>query len=112
MPDTISSIVYRFAQQVKLVLGSGLSKVILYGSYARGDYRKNSDIDVMLLVKLSDEEIKGISEKIYEVAFEIELENEVHLSIVIKNEEQFEYWKDTLPFYKNVRREGVEINAE
>ena len=31
--------------------------------------------------------------------------------VVIKNEEQFEYWADTLPFYRNVSREGVVINA-
>ena len=29
------------------------------------------------------------------------------LSPVIKNEEQYEYWVDTLPFYRNVRDEGI-----
>ena len=35
---------------MKRMLISKLSKIILYGSYARGDYRENSDVDVMLLV--------------------------------------------------------------
>ncbi|MDO4468520.1 MAG: nucleotidyltransferase domain-containing protein [Bacillota bacterium] len=30
----------------------------MYGSYARGDYKENSDIDIMVLVKLSEAEIK------------------------------------------------------
>lgn len=81
-------------------------------SYARGDYKSNSDVDVMLLVKMADEEIKKVASRIYDIAFDIELEKGLHISVVIKNEEQFEYWEDTLPFYKNVRREGVEISAE
>jgi len=112
MQNIISDIMYDFAVQVKRLLVDKLSKVILYGSYARGDYRENSDVDVMLLVKLSDAEIKKIAPKVYDLAFDTELEKGIHISVVIKNEEQFEYWEDTLPFYQNVRREGVEINAE
>lgn len=111
MPDMISNIIYGFASKVKCLLGSSLSKVIVYGSYARGDYRSNSDIDVMILVTISDEEIKKTASAIYDLAYDIELEKGLHISVVIKNEEHFEYWKDTLPFYRNVRTEGVEINA-
>ncbi len=32
---------------------NNLSKLIVYGSYARGDYKENSDIDVMILTPLS-----------------------------------------------------------
>ena len=31
-----------------------VSKIILYGSYARGDYRANSDIDVAVVVSKKD----------------------------------------------------------
>ncbi len=31
-----------------------VNKIILYGSYARGDYRKNSDIDVAVVVSKKD----------------------------------------------------------
>lgn len=112
MPDVINNIIYAFAIKVKGLLGRNLSKVIVYGSYARGDYRSNSDVDVMILVKMMDEEIKNVAPIIYDLAYDIELEKELHISVVIKNEEHFEYWKDTLPFYRNVRSEGVEINAE
>lgn len=111
MPDSIISILYGFTRQIKNMLGSNLSKVIVYGSYARGDYHENSDIDVMILTKLDEPEIKKITPSIYDMAYDIELEKGIHISIVIKNEEQFEYWVDTLPFYRNVSREGVEINA-
>lgn len=111
MPDTISNILFGFARQIKSMLGNKLSKVIVYGSYARGDYRENSDVDVMVLVKLTESEIKKIVPIIYDIAYDIELEKGIHISVVVKNEEQFEYWMDTLPFYRNVSKEGVEINA-
>ena len=112
MPDIINNIIYNFALQIKRLLGADLSKVIVYGSYARGDYRENSDVDVMILTKLSDEEIKKIDTKIYDMAYDIELEKGIHISVIIKNEEHFKYWENTLSFYRNVKEEGVLINAE
>ena len=34
----------------------------------------------------------------------------INISPVIKNRKQFEYWVDTLPYYRNVRDEGITIN--
>ncbi len=93
------------------VMGSSLSKVILYGSYARGDNHDFSDVDLMILVKMSDSEIKRIENDVYDIAFEIEIETGIDISPIIKNEAQYEYWVDTLPFYRNVRDEGVVING-
>ncbi len=57
-----------FANQVKEHIGENLSSIILYGSYARGDYRENSDVDIMILTQLQDEEIKKIGATIYDLA--------------------------------------------
>ena len=111
MPNTISNIMYGFSVQLRRLLGNDLSKVILYGSYARGDFHDNSDVDVMVLVKISPEEIEKIEESVFDLAFDIEMEHGIHISPIIKNEDQFEYWVDVLPFYRNVRNEGVEING-
>jgi len=103
-----TNIIYGFSVQLKRLLGNDLSKVILYGSYARGDFQENSDVDVMVLVKIAPEEIE---ESIFDLAFDIEMEQGIHISPIIKNKEQFEYWADVLPFYRNVRNEGVELNG-
>ena len=47
-------IILEFSGQVQRILGDSLTKVILYGSFARGDYTDNSDIDIMILTTLSD----------------------------------------------------------
>lgn len=92
-------------------MGSKLTKVIVYGSYARGDYNSSSDVDVMILVKMSDNEIKKIENQVYDLAFDIEMDTGVDISPIIKNEEQYEYWLDTLPFYKNIHEERVIVNG-
>ncbi len=52
------NILDEFVSRVKLVLGKSFVEAILYGSYARGDNRDNSDIDIMLLTTLSDQRNK------------------------------------------------------
>ena len=39
-------------------------KIILFGSRARGDYRKNSDIDIAVYINLSFREKRKLKEKI------------------------------------------------
>ena len=75
------------------------------------DIETFSDVDLMILVKMSDSEIKRIENDVYDIAFEIEIETGIDISPIIKNEAQYEYWVDTLPFYRNVRDEGVVING-
>ena len=46
VPKNISNIIEEFISGVNEILGDRVKKIILYGSYARGDYNKNSDIDL------------------------------------------------------------------
>lgn len=111
MPTTVSSIIYEYVQQLKKIYGANLSKVIVYGSYARGDYNENSDVDVMILVTLSDEQIKKTTDEVSDCAFDLLMKYGVEISPIVKNIEHFNYWVNTLPFYRNVRDEGVELSA-
>lgn len=81
-----------FSRSVKMILGKNLSKIIVYGSYARGDYREDSDIDIMILTTLSDEEIEQVENKVFDLAFDLELEYGVVINPILKNEESFRYW--------------------
>lgn len=103
----VSEIIMEFSLELKRILGDELSKIILYGSYARGDNQQSSDADIMILVKLCDEKIKFIENEILDCAFEFEMKYGIDISPIIKNEEHYNYWADTLPFYRNIEREGV-----
>ena len=111
MPVHISDIMQEFAKSVRKMLNNSLDSVIVYGSYARGDYSELSDIDVMLLVSLGEEDIKKISDQISDLAFDFMMKYGVDISPVITNVDHFNYWVDNLPFYRNVRDEGVRLSA-
>lgn len=73
IPRSIEILIYKFAQIIQLLLESDLYAIILYGSYARGDYNNNSDIDIMILIDLPETEIKKIENDIDDVVFEMEI---------------------------------------
>lgn len=60
MPESVQTIVTLFAEEVKRVLGKDIDRIIVYGSYARGDFNENSDIDIMVLTSRPEEEIKPV----------------------------------------------------
>jgi len=86
------------------IYGDKLKAVYLYGSYARGDYRQGSDVDVMIL--LSDyrnywEELRRSTE----LASDISLKYDVTVSRLIMKEIQ---WKESdMPVLRNIHKEGV-----
>lgn len=97
----------RFADDVINLLGTSLVKIILYGSYARGDFHENSDMDVMILTSLDDDGIRKIENSVYDIASDYELSENVYISVSIKNIDHFNYWLGALPYYDNVEKEGI-----
>ena len=107
MPKNVSKEIQKFVKEVQQLLGTRLKKIILYGSYARGDYTKYSDVDIMILTNLSFEEIEDYRDKISDIAYDIELDTGIILSPVIKNIEKYNSKVDIVPFYRNIQKEGV-----
>lgn len=80
--------------------------LILYGSYARNDYNKDSDID--LLVLLEKEKITRDDEKrIKYPLYEIEFETGTVISPLILSKSSWESKHRITPFYENVKKEGI-----
>lgn len=107
MPDVMSDLLERYIGEVKNLFGGSLRQVILYGSYARGDYREDSDVDVMILVDLTDMEIKEYQRKLSDLTFDFNMDNDLDIKPIVKNEGHFLKWIQNYPFYSNVKREGV-----
>ena len=58
-------ILCEFRNKTKSIMGDSLKQMILYGSYARGDYGDNSDMDIMVLTELTDDRIIQIEDEIF-----------------------------------------------
>ncbi len=93
--------------QVKKLYGTHLCKVILYGSYARGDFKEDSDIDIMILLDLSELEIKTYGQELSYMTYDFNLDNDLDIKPIAKSEKHFKKWIMNYPFYHNIEKEGV-----
>ena len=109
MPQAMNNLIQEYVMAIKKIYGSHLKQVILYGSYARGDFHEDSDVDIMILVDLPEEELNTFSDKISELGFEYIITHDIWFMPVVKNLEHFQYWSKAYPFYSNVVKEGIAL---
>ena len=83
--------------------------VILYGSRARGDFREDSDYDIMVLVDLSDKKIKSLDDHMLDVDCKYFNQYDMYITAFVCNIDSFNKWVRAHPFYNNVWNEGVAL---
>ena len=108
MSKTLNEILKKYVEDVHKIYGEKLRTVILYGSYARGDFRTDSDIDIMILVDLSDDEIRLKGHMLSNLTFDYNFDNDLEIMPIVKNLDHFNKWLRSYPFYNNIKNEGVE----
>ena len=111
MPISVNVVMSEIVSEMKRIFGDHLRQVILFGSYARGEQEPYSDLDVMVLVNLTDAELGIYNDDIAAVMTDISLKYGVIPSIIDKNQEHFNCWAPFLPFYRAVQTEGIEYYA-
>ena len=89
------------------VLDGKVKDAWLYGSYARGDFHEESDIDILLTAEMTAAELKEYRHDISVINSDLSMEHDVTVSVTVKPLEQFSRYADTLPYYRNVLREGI-----
>lgn len=109
MAPEMKYLLQQYATEVVKIYGPNLKEIILYGSYARGDNREDSDIDIMILVDLTDIEIKEKGNELSEVTFDFSYDYNLQIMPIVKNQGHFNKWINAYPFYNNVRREGIAL---
>ncbi len=79
--------------------------LILYGSYARGDFSDNSDIDLLILIdkeKVTRSDEKRIKYPLYDIEFN----TGTIISPLVFSKKDWENGHKITPFYENIKREG------
>jgi len=107
MPQAMRNLIEQYISEIKKIYGSHLQKVILYGSYARGDFRTDSDVDIMILLDLTDSDLKAYSRELSYMTYDFNLDNNLDIKPIAKNEEHFRKWVVNYPFYASINNEGV-----
>jgi len=84
------------------------AEVILYGSRARGDNKRDSDWDVMILLNR-----KNVDKKIEQIfrhhLLDIELEIGVPISVFVYSKSDWEGKYSITPLVKSIKKEGSSI---
>ena len=109
MPTTLRLLLTKYTEILQKIYGKHLKTVILYGSYARGDYDEDSDIDIMILLDLSDLDIKQYRHELSGETFEFNMDYDLDIKPIAKSQKHFENWVDVYPFYSNIEKEGVKL---
>ena len=109
MPIRVVDLLKQYVNKIKAIYGSHLKTVILYGSYARGDYSEDSDIDIMILLNITDLEIENYGHKLSDMTYDFNMDYDVDIKPIAKYDEHFRYWLKAYPFYANVEREGIKL---
>ena len=87
------------------IYGGLLVSVILYGSVARGTQTDESDIDMAVILR--SKESDDMKERMTDIIVDWELEHNKVLSVLRVDYAKFKIWEDTMPFYKNIKEDGV-----
>jgi uncharacterized protein len=106
LPPAIQLALERVKQALTQIYGERLSAVYLYGSYARGDYHKDSDVDLMIALKGEvnpTQEINRLSKVLSDISLDYD--------VLIASYPVSEAWLQERhgPLFVNVRREGVQL---
>ena len=107
MAQKMENLLKQYIAEIKNIYGLHLQAVILYGSYARGDFNKDLDVDIMILLDISEVELKAYSQKLSYMTYDFNMDNDIDIKPIAKSKEHFRKWIENYPFYANINKEGV-----
>ena len=103
----IKNIIKGFSEDSQKILKDNLVAEYLFGSYARNESDEFSDIDILIIVKHFDYQIRR---KLSQLSSEYSINHGVYISTIVKDARIWERNKfhKTL-FFQEVQRDGVQI---
>jgi predicted nucleotidyltransferase len=105
-PKRIKEILAETKGQLSSLYAQRLKKVILFGSYARGDYTSESDIDLLLLLDgVDDPNVER--ERYSQTICDLSLKYDTVVSVIPMDYKR--YLSSKTPLILNTRKEGIQI---
>lgn len=98
--DKVATITKQFRQIVENKYN--VIEMKLFGSYARGDYSKTSDIDLMVRLPKVD---RNIEEDLFNIAYDLELEYDCVIDVIVLPQN----FNNNITIYQNIQKEGIAI---
>lgn len=109
MEEKIKNITFEVYEELIKLFGAKVERIILYGSYARGDFNLESDVDIMILLNCDQKEITKRRKEISRIASRIGLKNDIMVSLLAHNSDDYENNMKYQPFFQNIEKESMKI---
>ena len=104
--DVIEKVKKEVPALVCNLMKDDLVEVVLYGSYARGDYTEDSDIDIALITKNDRMEVQKYTGALAAIATELAMRYFTIVNFVCLPYEEFTEKKNWYAYFKNIANEG------
>jgi predicted nucleotidyltransferase len=104
MDEKIKQLINQIKAHLIKIYGGKIKRVILYGSFVRGEATRDSAIDILVLVDPSLNSFE-VRESLSDLLFDILLEEGEHISVIVVPECFYDNYNS--PFILNVKKEGV-----
>ena len=106
VPPRIQTIIRETEQELQKLYSTRLKELIMFGSFARGDFTEDSDIDLLLLLE-NMEDIASERSRYFPIISQLSLKYDTVISVIPYSVNEF-HSKST-PFTLNVAKEGVKV---
>jgi len=105
LPAIITQSILEFSTKIRREFPNQISQIILFGSYARGDYHDHSDVDILVV---TTDDTWDLKKGIMDAGFYFYFEMGVLITARVMTEQQYKKTKEYV-FMKEVARDGVAI---
>ena len=104
--NEIESVLIRIKEHLTRIYGNRIKRVVVYGSFAKGEADEESDVDIAVVVadKLSPNKVE---KNLDELLFQILMEKRELVTVFVIPESKFNTYKS--PLILNIKEEGVLI---
>ncbi|MBO0930663.1 nucleotidyltransferase family protein [Fibrella aquatilis] len=106
IPDHVRHVLAQVKRELVDYYGDRLQKLVLFGSYARGDFHDESDIDLMPVIDgTSKDDLK--SEGLFDIMYPHLLQDGIKVSVIPSLAHQYECANTFLLMF--IHKDGIEL---
>lgn len=96
-------------KRLRELFTDNLVQIIIFGSYINGNYDKDSDLDVFVIIQ--NEDTAAFEDLLLDVTVDLSLRYDIVITAFLESRSNFIKYKNIKPFYSEIQNNGIDIYA-